>query len=380
MTTSNTTGAEHQGQIVARYRKIKKWSRSKLAEKLGVDVSTVYRMEKHQVIKNPVRRQFLVGLLGIPAVLLGLDDERQPAPTSIVLNHDRMAFFEDVMATRWDVYHTGGTIRAHRGLNIWLKQAEDFAQETGGSIWHERAYSLLSMSYQLQGSILRDMMQYDQAHTAYEKAFQVAEELDDPELQAATFARRGVTSIQQNMPTEAITYLNGALKLVNGLGLPCLRGYILQALSEAYAMAQQAGQCWRHIDLAQRSLERRGEVLERSNCYPNTSSILAQKGVNAVLLGDNDYAIALIDKSLLKYDHAFVRGRARLMAQKAEAYYGLGWLDMSVTTAEEALTLARSVGSTKQIARVRNLSTAMIQSRWRNESSVAGLGMLLALQ
>ena len=85
----------------------------------------------------------------------------------------------------------------------------------------------------------------------------------------------------------------------------------------------------------------------------------------------------LIDKSLTKYDPAYIRGRARLLAQKAEAYYGQGFIEDSTATAEEALTLARSVGSSKTITRVRNLNTTLSQSQWRKERSVARLGAVL---
>ena len=376
----NMADPEHQGHIVTKYRRDQKWPRSKLAEALHVDVSTIYRMEKQSVIKDSKRRQLLVGLLGIPAVLLGLNSEQELLPSNRVINADRMAFFEHELATRWDIYHTGGTHRAARGFDIWLKEAENLMQEVKGSAWHARAYTLLIMSYQLQGSILRDMMSYHDAHTAYSKAFAVAKELHDPELTSAALARRGVTFIQQYQPIDAITYLNGALTLANGSGLPCLRGYILQALSEAHAMAQQANDSKRYIDLAQRALERRGEVLEHTYCQLTTTSVTAQKGVNAVLLHDNDYALALIDKGLATYDSTLVRGRARLIAQKAEAYFSLDLIDFSAKTAQEALMLARSVGSEKQIARVKILHTAMMQSRWKKEGCVARLGVTIAQQ
>lgn len=371
---------EHQGHIVAKYRRDQKWPRSKLAEALHVDVCTIYRMEKQSVIKDSKRRQLLVGLLGIPAVLLGLDSLQESLAPNRAINADHMAFFEHELATRWDVYHTGGTYRASRGLELWLKEAENLAQEAKGSAWDERASTLLIMSYQLQGSILRDMMRYQDAHVAYGKAFTVARELHNFELTAAALARRGVTFIQQYQPMDAITHLNGALTQANGTGLPCLRGYILQALSEAHAMAQQANESKRYIDLAQRALERRGEAPEQTYCQLNTTSVIAQKGVNAVLLHDNEYAITLIDKALVTYNPTLIRGRSRLIAQKAEAYYGLSQIDFSAAIAEDALMLARSVGSEKQIARVKNLHAAMMQSRWKNESYVLRLGTTLSTQ
>ena len=378
MVPHNEEGIEHQGKIVAQYRKINKWSRSKLAEALRVDISTIYRMEQSSVIKDIQRRQFLVGLLGIPSVLMGLEDGAV-IPTNIKMNNDRIGFFEQEMAIRWDVYHTGGTTRAYRGLDAWLKEVERFAQDVAPSVWKSRAYSLLSMSYQLRGSTLRDMIMYEQAHISYEKAFSIAQELNDIELMASSLARRGVTYIQQQMPMDAIEYIHAALQLINGLGYPSLRGYILQALSEAYAMAQQPKASWRHIELAERTLERKGSTFERSNCQLNTTSVVAQKGINAVLLHDNERAITLIDKGLIQYDPTLIRGRARLQAQKAEAYYGLGLVDISVATAEDALTLANSVGSNKTVRRIRDLHNQLVDSSFRKESSVHRLGALLSI-
>jgi tetratricopeptide (TPR) repeat protein len=373
-----TQGVVHQGKVVAKYRDAKGWSQADLAEALEVDLRTVQRMEKQPVIKNPQRRALLVGLLGIPLILIGLDTQpKHIAQISLTPNPDLMAFLESELDTRWDIFHTGGTTRASQGLDVWMQELRNFAHEAGGTIWHKRAQTTLNMSYQLKGSIQRDLMCYESAHHAYEEAWHVAKELGDPELMASTLARRGVTSIQQQKPDAALIYLDRALALADGSGLPCLRGYILQALSESHAVAQRANESKWYADLAQRALERRGEVLERSHCTLTTTSVTSQRGVNAVWLHENEYAIALIDRGLSRYDPTLVRGRARLIAQKAEAYFGLGLIDLSVSTAEEALMLARSVGSQKTAARIQSLHSLLQASKWRKEHSVARLGALL---
>src|SRR5262245_16418966 len=101
------------------------------------------------------------------------------------------------------------------------------------------------MSYQLQGSLYRDLMVYDRAYHAFVNARAVAKELGDHELFASAMARHGVTLIQQGEPYQAIHYLNKAMERTEKGHMPALRGYIGQALSEAYAHTGEAQQSWR---------------------------------------------------------------------------------------------------------------------------------------
>jgi len=290
-----------------------------------------------------------------------------------------MAFFEDEMAARWELYFTGETRRAARGLDIWITEMIQFTKSTQGTAWYDRSLALLTMSYQLQSCILRDLMDYTNAYTASRRAYRIAQELDDAELMASALARTGITFVQQENPHEAIRYLKGALKTIHYQGLPVLKGYILQALSEAYAKAQQPQECWQSIGQVEHVLAQHQQHQERSNTRFNAASFTAQKGINALLLHDYQRALALMDKSLLTYDPTLIRGRARLLAQKAEAYYGLGEVDASVMIAEEALLLAHSVGASKTHVRVQQLHATLLQSPWRKERSTAHLGALLTL-
>src|SRR5690348_8651074 len=48
-------------------------------------------------------------------------------PNSTTIDEDSIAFFESMMLTHWNSYHTGGTDRVLHGLNIFLKQLEKLA-------------------------------------------------------------------------------------------------------------------------------------------------------------------------------------------------------------------------------------------------------------
>ncbi len=321
-------------------------------------------------------RQALTLIGASLALPLDLDPMPLAEPKHDIISDTLITFFENTMATQWELYHTGGAIRVVQSLDPWIKEIARLSRLTQDTNWHARILKLLTMSYQLQSCVLRDIMDYKQAHIAYQRAFHIAQELEDAELMGAALAREGVTLIQQDKPKQAILYLDGALTTIEGHTFPKLKGHILQALSEAHAKAHQEQECWSAIGQAESIQEE--PVQEYSLIRMNKASLAAQKGVNAVLLGDYQQAIRLLDASLTTYDPALIRGRARLLAQKAEAYYGLGAIEACITTAREAVTLGYSAGSSKTIARVRTLHNHLEQSSWRKEPGITHLGEMLA--
>jgi|GEM_PF-4797664 transcriptional regulator with XRE-family HTH domain len=315
------------------------------------------------------RRQLFQVFSTSVATLLGLSQNTEPG-INILQEWDRQALFEQQLVALWDVYHTGGTAQANYNLKVLLTNYEHHLRST-------HAAELLCMSYQLQGSLFRDMMKYDDAHIFYQQAFEAAKELDDAELMSAALARRGVTLIQQNKATAAIKYLSEAHALIKNRTLPCLSGYIFQALSEAYAIAQQEHESKYHIDAAQQVLSNRGQVPERSHCQANTTSVTAQMGVNEVHLHNYAAAITLIERGMENYNPTLVRGRARLKAQQAEAYYGLGNIRACCQCATEAWLLARAASSNKTFARLRELQRDLVVSPQKKEPEVVDLNWVM---
>jgi len=297
---------------------------------------------------------------------------------NLIFNDDPMSFLEDVVATRWKTHLMGGPLNAAQGLERIVNEVAHFEQEVRGKAWHQRALTQLCLIYQLRGSVAGDMMQYEQAFEIYKRALVVANELHDAELMAAIRVRQGILFMRQEQPVKAISYLNDGLRLIDGNGYPQLKGNILMVLSEAHAKAQQSQTCWHTIGLAESTMEQQTLHHERSYRACNPPSVLAHKGVDALLLQDYDRALRLIDKSLKNYNPTQTPAHARLLARKAETYYGLQMIDECVTTVETAFALAESVGASNTIARVNNLHTSLAISVWKNEPGVRRLGALLA--
>lgn len=345
------------------------WIASEPKQDENQNISIDQEREDDEAVK---RRSFLQTLAGI-----GL--AASITPTRLPLSEELLPILESDMAARWELYYTAGPVRAAAGLDTWMKTLASWAQTSEGTPWLSRFQVLLTIGYQLQSCVARDLMKYRQAHIAYQAAFNIAQELDNSKLIAAALAREGVTLTQQEKPEDAILHLRGALNILDDPGFPVLTGHILQALSEAYAKIGQSYESWASIDQAEKTLTGREQIQEHSLIRGVTpASIAAQKGVNAVLLQDYHQAIKLIDDGLKTYNPSLIRARARLFAQKAEAFYRLNELDGCVVAAQEALGLAASAGAAKTIGSIKNLHLALTESRWRQEKPVIQLGRILA--
>jgi transcriptional regulator with XRE-family HTH domain len=375
------------GELLRRFRKYNDYTQAEAAKRLGYSVETIKSWEQGRRLPAHEEAARLADLMELDAqeVKRAIQLERSQTQLYIAsdrhgFNKDRLVLIENELLTRWDIYRTGGSRFAYHGLDMFVSAIEIFVQVAQENPWFHRTLTTLSMAYQLMGSISTDLMAYGQAHAFYKKAFKVAEQIQNRELMSAALARRGVTYIQQRRSKTALSFLENAITLANGLPVLRLQCYTYKALSEAHAMVHEADASLRSIDLAEQIFEQHVEVLEHTHCQVNRISILAQKGVNAVLLGCYQDAIAMIDQSLVTYDHAFIRGRARLIAQKAEAYFGLKQIEASLGLAEEAYHLAEAAGSRKTFERLQQLYTWLIRSRWRKETGVVRLGALLSIK
>lgn len=369
----------HHGKLVAQYREQMGMTQEELASELRVHVRTVQKLESRPMIRSMARRWFLVGLLGIPASQLDLKGEPPwSKKNTFPVNNDTMGFFEHEMALRWHVYQTAGASFSRQGFDIWMSQVGSFVEASSGTPWHQRALTVLSMSYQLEGSILRDAKAYPQAHKALQNAFQAAKEADNTELKAAALLRGGMVSMAQERPTKALQQFNGALDYVKDLSFPRLRGKLLQARAEAYALVQRPQDCWTSIGLAEHILGREEQGNEQSQAIFNASSVTLWKGLYALLLHDYERAIVLFDKGLAAEAPAFTSNRARFLARKAEACYGAGQIGECIEVAQEAFTMASSINQKNTIERVNTLQTVLSQSRWSKEQGLKRLGASLA--
>jgi tetratricopeptide (TPR) repeat protein/transcriptional regulator with XRE-family HTH domain len=371
----------HHGAIIAAYRRGRNMTQEDLAKALACHVRTIQKMEEQERIRNVNRRWFLVGLLGIPAIELDLTGPppwSKQTETALSANIDTMNFFENQLDVQWKLYKSAGPGVAAQTLPTWMEQAQTFQQHAQGTPWSMRAGIVLSMSYQLQGSIKRELKDITGATKAYDKALTLARESGSVENQAATILRQGLTLYyQKNTNEKAIDYYHQALKLIKDKPMPRLRGSILQSLAESHARLQQSTECWRAIDLAGHIIGREEDTRETNYVQFNKSTIDGYKGSYALYLGDYERSVMLLDKAIS--NPHFSSMRRRFMVRKAKALYHMGEIEQSTMIAEEALLLTRASGNTSILDDIHALYQEIAaHPQYKHETSVKNLEKTLA--
>jgi transcriptional regulator with XRE-family HTH domain len=367
----------HHGEIIAIYRKAHNMTQEDLAKALHVNIRTIQNMETHEHIRNVNRRWFLVGLLGIPAIELDLAG---PPPwskkTALLANADSMNFFENELALHWKLYKSAGPGIAASTLPAWMQQATQFQAHARSTPWGKRAGTLLSMSYQLDGSIKRELKDTKSALIAYKKSYTLAKEIGNVEMQASTLLRHGrALALTRANQKEALPYYHQALKLVEGKSLPMLRGGALQNTAEAYARLKESRECWHAIDLAEHIIGREEESRENNYSSFNKSTIDIYKGSYALYLGDYERALILFNKGLqgMRHDSHM---HSRFMVRKAKALYLTGRLDECVAIISDIYQQGKN---TLIIEDIRDLYAELQTSQYKNEGCVKRLGLLLSV-
>src|ERR1051326_8658590 len=264
------------GELLRRFRKYNDYTQAEAAKRLGYSVETIKSWEQGRRLPAHEEAARLADLMELDAqeVKRAIQLERSQTQLYIAsdrhgFNKDRLVLIENELLTRWDIYRTGGSRFAYHGLDMFVSAIEIFVQVAQENPWFHRTLTTLSMAYQLMGSISTDLMAYGQAHAFYKKAFKVAEQIQNRELMSAALARRGVTYIQQRRSKTALSFLENAITLANGLPVLRLQCYTYKALSEAHAMVHEADASLRSIDLAEQIFEQHVEVLEHTHCQVN---------------------------------------------------------------------------------------------------------------
>lgn len=250
-----------------RERELRGWSQQKVAELIGTSNQAVNRWENGQHKPGRYFQTLLCELFGKNAEELGfmgdlsfsktekkteqelwIDSQKESGErdleyqwsktakrgTSASLNTSSLRFYNYSLSFSWGYYYARGSHALPPIIDDCLRSLTESMQTAHGS---EQVHliDLLCRFYQLSGVVARDQMNISRALSDGKKAVELAFSAENVELIAASLFRRAKTRMKQAQYDAALQELEAALVYAQRSRDP-LKGYIHQAMAEAYTM------------------------------------------------------------------------------------------------------------------------------------------------
>lgn len=366
----------HLGQVIRYYRELRQWKAKDLADALGQTPRHIYEIESSANMPELIsRRQTIAQLLKIPPVLLGLsiilpgsDLEQistENAGTMRPLDPQIMNIYEGILVLSWELYYTSSAQRAANNINHWLQILTSAAKEARGVQRHQ-FIALLCRFYQLSGVAARDRMDLPRALRDGTKAVDLAFQLENPELIAASLFRRAKTYLKQEKHNAAIQDLEAALPYADRARDP-LKGYVYQATAEAYSIVaekdmQRQKKSLQLLDQVGRII-RKGDLEDDGSFVKlNIAGLYMDRASALTIYHKPDEAHDALDIVRANLGPELTRWQARLLIADAQTYLAEDDPESCCEMAFEALKVVRATQSLSNENRIQNLHQQLQRS------------------
>jgi hypothetical protein len=193
--------------------------------------------------KSNPRRAALAKILKIPPILLGValvgqeEDIAHAHAASggaqAAFDSQTMIFYEDMLASCWELYYTSSVRRATKNIDLWLNFLKHEAKKVSG-VKRDQLLSLLCRFYQLSSLAARDRYDLGRALADQKQATDIAFGLGNAELIASSLLRSVRIYLQKGEYQFAIRDAEAAIPYADRSRDP-LKGKVYQITGETYA-------------------------------------------------------------------------------------------------------------------------------------------------
>lgn len=240
----------HLGQVFKYYRELRGWTKEELATILDCTVRYVEMLESPKNTKMPEslpRRKFIARVLGIPLVLMvgipSFPDMKQEENTSrsfmdsfTIADPRTMTLYERMLTFCWEACYTSSFQRAAGDVAFCLTMLNESMKDAKG-IQRDQLNAMRCRFYQLAGIIARDRLDFDQALKDGTQAVDLALELNNAELIAASLDHRSGSHARQKRYDLALLDIQRALPYADR-SRSILRGNVYLVAAEKHMRVQ----------------------------------------------------------------------------------------------------------------------------------------------
>ena len=352
------------GQVIAHYGKMQGLKTVEMAQRLselGWEIGT-RRME--QLLKNTnanepdqfSRRRLLARAFAIPPILIGLAamgtedySVSQHSETFINVDPGLLSRYQSTLSSYWDAFYSSAITKHIPSLMQWHSHLKELADHE--SQYKHEVYILLCRFDQLIGVAARDKRDIPTAKFYFDEAVELADQLENAELRAASLFRRAKLFTQIKNVDAAIQDLKTAIPHANR-SRPNLRGYIYQMTATTISLLpptkETAYQFHRYIEEAGKILRNGGIEQDDSFVRLTPAGYHQDRARGYLKLGDIESALEAITMAEKMHQPNMVRWHEVLTLLRAEAYAQSGEIEWACHQAEEAFKLTEATQSALQ--------------------------------
>jgi tetratricopeptide (TPR) repeat protein/DNA-binding XRE family transcriptional regulator len=363
----------HFGEVFAHYRNVLCWTRQQAAQALKCTKRSIEMLESDKNIDKPrsnPRRAVLAQILKIPPVLLGVaivaeegDSTPSRAASSndsamLVFDSQTLTFYEDMLASCWELYYTSSVYRATKNIDLWLNFLAHEVKKAHG-VKRDQLLSFLCRFYQLSSLAARDRNDLDRALSDEKQAISIAFELGNAELIASSFLRRTRIYLQKSDFQHALQDAEAALPYANHSRDP-LKGKVYQIAAETYGRIAGSNQ-----ELQKKSLklfDQVGRIVRKGNLEPDDSfvklditSLYVERSEALRQFKQFDDAQSALTIARDHLSPELTRWQINILLEEAETYLAQGEYDDSATLALDTLKLVDVLQLQGKKERIRRL-------------------------
>jgi hypothetical protein len=365
----------HFGQVIKYYSELGGMKKSDLAQALGYKLRFIDMLESDKNIDTPKdrsKRVTLAKILSIPPALLGVsiiasDDQDVKGKSGIisVLDAQTMTFYEDMLASVWELYHTSSVARATQHITLWIHFLEHEMEKARGAR-RDQLLSVLCRFYQLSALAARDRMDIVRALQDEQKAIDLAFELKNAELIAASLQRRSRIYMQSHHYQLAFQDAERALPYAQKSRDP-LKGKTYQIYAEA--LAHLAGNDKSLQEKSRDYFRQVGTIVRKGNLEPDgtfmkldLTSLYIEMAEAFILwrqFDDARNALAIARKQL---SPELTRWQVNILLTEADMYNAQGHYADGADAALEALKIIQAVKMDSKEQRIRAMLPHFVKS------------------
>ncbi|SRR6266487_6015470 len=369
---SGEDGLPHIGQVFKHYRELRGWTKEELATILDCTVRYIEMLESPKNTKMPEslpRRKFIARVLGIPLVLMigipSVSDTEQQENTShsfmdsfTIADPRTMTMYERMLTFCWEACYTNSFQRAVGDVAFCLTMLND-SVKTAKGIQRDQMNAMRCRFYQLSGIIARDRMEFDQALKDGTKAVDLALELNNAELIAASLDHRSGSYARQKRYDLALVDIKRALPYADH-SRSILKGNVYLVAAEKHMRVQgKSAECevMRFLDTVG-SIVRKGHLEDDSSFLKlNVASLHIERA--KILTQFHHFAEA---HNAFKIAHKnlspeLVSWQANILIEEAETCFKEDEIDGCCGQALQALKVFRTLQSRSREERIQRLYT-----------------------